>query len=83
MLPFDFQPRTRLVFGAGSLKRLGELAVELGARRVLVVSDPGIVAAGHPARAVEYLAKAGLEAEVFDGVRENPDSSFCLNAPTL
>ena len=31
--PFDFAPRTRVVFGAGALSRLGELARELGFRR--------------------------------------------------
>ena len=43
---FDYQPRTRLVFGAGALARLGELAKEYGGKRALVVSDPGIVRAG-------------------------------------
>src|SRR6185436_12161354 len=44
--PFDFQLRTRIVFGEGSLERLGDLARELGFTRTLIVSDPGIVATG-------------------------------------
>jgi alcohol dehydrogenase YqhD (iron-dependent ADH family) len=44
MIPFDYQPRTRIVFGPGKIESLGALAGELGARRALVVSDPGIVA---------------------------------------
>jgi alcohol dehydrogenase len=47
---FDFQPRTRIVFGAGCLATLGERVRELGARRVLLVTDPGLVAAGHAER---------------------------------
>ena len=50
MIPFDYQPRTRIVFGPGKVDSLGDLAGELGARRALVVSDPGIVAAGHAER---------------------------------
>ena len=69
---FDFQPLTRVVFGAGSLSRLGELARELGGRRILLVTDPGLEAAGHPQRAVAALGAAGLEVLVFDGVEENP-----------
>lgn len=69
---FDFQPLTRVVFGPGSLARLGELAGELGGRRVLVVTDPGLEAAGHPQRALGSLRAAGLEIAVFDGVEENP-----------
>ena len=72
MQPFDFQPRTRVIFGAGALGRLGEVAAGLGGRRTLVVSDPGIVAAGHPARAVGLLEAAGLKAALFSEVRENP-----------
>jgi alcohol dehydrogenase len=83
MSPFDFQPRTRIVFGAGSVSRLGELSHELGAQRVLVVTDPGIVAAGHAERATSALRASGLEVTVFDAVRENPDASdvdSCLAA---
>ena len=59
MTPFDFYPRTRIVFGPGKLAALGELAAELGAKRVLVVSDPGIVAAGHTPRGIEALSASG------------------------
>src|SRR5262245_1922554 len=69
---FDFQPLTRVLFGPGSLNRLGELARELGARRVLLVTDPGLEGAGHPQRALASLHDAGLEVFVFDGVEENP-----------
>ena len=72
MTPFDFYPRTRIVFGPGKVAALGELAGELGARRALVVSDPGIVAAGHSKRGIAALASAGIETQLFDGVGENP-----------
>ena len=43
------------------------------ARRVLVVSDPGIVAAGHtPARARRRCARPASRRSLFDGVDENP-----------
>src|SRR5271156_5369495 len=69
---FDYQPLTRVVFGAGTLNRLGELARELGGRRALLVTDPGLETAGHPQRSVKSLADAGLEVFVFDEVEENP-----------
>lgn len=61
-----------MVFGPGSLARLGEVARELGGTRVMLVTDPGLEAAGHPRRAVAAVREAGLEAHVFDGVKENP-----------
>ncbi|MBV9123954.1 MAG: iron-containing alcohol dehydrogenase, partial [Planctomycetes bacterium] len=69
---FDYHPLTRVVFGVGSLARLGELACELGANRVLVITDPGLEAAGHPQRAQAALQESGLQTFLFNGVEENP-----------
>ena len=69
---FDFQPRTRVVFGAGSVDRAGELARESGARHVLLVTDAGIVAAGHAAHVQRSLEAAHLRATLFDRARANP-----------
>jgi len=72
MIPFDYQPRTRLVFGPGKIEELGQLASELGARRAVVVSDPGVIAAGHAARGIQSLVRAGIETHLFGGLHENP-----------
>lgn len=80
---FDWQPRTRLIFGPDTLERVGEIVRDLGGRRVLLVTDAGIVAAGHAGRAVGFLAAAGLQVEVYDKVRENPttvDVAHCVEA---
>ena len=77
--PFDFHTPTRVVFGPGTLNRLGELAGELGDTRVLLVTDPGLEEAGHPQRAVESLRQAGLEVFLFDEVEENPSSRHVEN----
>jgi alcohol dehydrogenase len=72
--PFDFHTPTRVKFGPGTLANLGELAREMGAARVLLVTDPGLEAAGHPQRAQASLRDAGLEVFCFDEVEENPSS---------
>lgn len=72
MLEFDWHPTTRTVFGAGQVDQLGDLAAPLGGRRPLLVTDPGIEAAGHVERALRSLIAAGLDPVVFDGVEENP-----------
>ena len=69
---FDFNLRTRIVRGAGTINRLGELAGELGTRRALVVTDPGIIKAGHVQRGLDALRKANIETHLFDGAHENP-----------
>src|SRR5205809_1809402 len=81
--PFDYKPRTRLVFGVGSVDQVGELARELGAKKVLLVTDPGIVAAGHAEHVRRYLEQAGLQITLFDQALENPTTKCvddCLAA---
>ena len=72
MQDFDFNLRTRMVCGAGAIKRLGELASELGTRRAMIVTDPGIVEAGHVERGLDALRAANIETHLFDGAHENP-----------
>lgn len=72
LTPFDFTPLNRVIFGPGSVLRLGELVGELGGRRVLLVTDPGLARAGHPQHAQRALREAGLEVFLFDAVCENP-----------
>src|SRR4051812_9126571 len=72
--PFDYHSPTRVVYGPGTMGCLGELARELGESRVLLVTDPGLEAAGHPQRAIASLREAGLQVFVFDGVEPNPTS---------
>jgi alcohol dehydrogenase len=74
MIPFDYQPITRMVFGPGKIASLGTLAAELGGRRAMVVSDAGVIAAGHAARGLESLVAAGLETVLYQGVHENPST---------
>ena len=70
--PFDYTPRTRVIFGLDAIERVGALAVELGARNVLLVTDRGIVSAGHAGRVSRLLEAAGLSVCSFDAVAENP-----------
>ena len=74
MKSFDFQPRTRLIFGAGAIGQLGNVANELGFRRTLLVADHGLVASGHVDEAVTPLQQAGIEVIRFHDFEVNPDT---------
>jgi alcohol dehydrogenase len=83
MTSFDHRPRTRLVFGAGTVDRAGVLARELGATRVLLVTDAGLIRAGHASHVERALAAEGLPFFTFGSVRENPttrDVEDCVQA---
>ena len=75
MEPFDFQPRTRVIFGRGALEQLGPVAREHGLRRPLLVADRGLVAAGHVESAATLLRRAGIDVVTFHDFDVNPDTS--------
>jgi alcohol dehydrogenase class IV len=73
---FDLALHTRVVFGAGTLDRLGELAQELGFKRTLIVTDKGLLPTGLVDRAKDLLGKAGIESWSFHEFEPNPDMAM-------
>src|SRR5437879_4938724 len=67
-----YQSPTRLVQRLGAIRELGTEAGLLGIRRPLLVTDPGVKAAGLLDTALEVLRGADCEPVVFDRVRANP-----------
>src|SRR5690606_27629324 len=61
-----------LKFGPGSSDEIGHDLQQYGARRVLVVTDPGVAATGHPQRVADQISALGTEAVVFDRVHVEP-----------
>jgi alcohol dehydrogenase len=76
MTPFDFRPRTRVLFGAGEFARLGEVAREMGGTRCLVVADPGILEAGYAKEAIRTLKARRMEVFAFHEFSVNPTSAM-------
>ncbi|MET0952345.1 MAG: hydroxyacid-oxoacid transhydrogenase [Aeromicrobium sp.] len=61
-----------LKFGVGARHELGHDLGQLGARRVLVVTDPGVAATGAPEGIAESLRAASIDTIVFDRTRVEP-----------
>ena len=62
-----------IIQAVGALDRLGEHAARLaGNRAVLVVADPALAALGIIDRAMAALRRAGLAAQMFDGLASDP-----------
>lgn len=76
---FTFSAPVDLAFGIGSINSLGEKVKALG-RRVLMITDKGLVAAGVADRVTAVLQKAGCEVVLFAEVEENPKDSTCMRA---
>ena len=60
------------IFGVGARLQAGLYAKNLGATTVLVVSDPGVIAAGWTAEVIQCLHSEGLQAVLFSDVTPNP-----------
>ena len=62
----------QLKFGPGASDEIGYDLSTYGVRRVLVITDPGVAATGHPRRVADQMAAFGVEAVVYDGARVEP-----------
>jgi alcohol dehydrogenase class IV len=80
MLPFTFNTTPSLIFGSGSIARLGEIAAQRLGPRVLLVTDAGLVKAGLIAPALHTLEEAGIAVDVFDAVVADPPEDVVLAA---
>jgi alcohol dehydrogenase class IV len=74
----EFNLPTRVLYGRGISADLGSHAAARGASRVLVVVDPGVLAAGLVDPVVKDLQASGSEAIVFSEVQQNPRDVDCL-----
>ncbi|WP_134740073.1 hydroxyacid-oxoacid transhydrogenase [Nocardioides sp. 503] len=61
-----------LKFGRGASGEIGHDLAGFGARRVLLVTDAGVAATGHPARIAEQVAAQGIDVTTYDGARVEP-----------
>jgi alcohol dehydrogenase class IV len=67
-----FRIPTRILFGRGVSQKVAEPLQQVGAKRVLVVTDPGVIKVGLVEPVLERLRDAGIAYEVYDGVVPDP-----------
>ena len=72
MFPLRKFVAPEIVFGLGALELAGQAVTNLGGVRALVVSDPGVVAAGWLEPVLASLTAAGVQCEVYTDVSPNP-----------
>lgn len=72
-----------LKFGRGAAREVGFDVRAWGARRALVVTDPGVAAAGHAETVAASLREHGVEVLVFDGVHVEPTDVSLIEAVEL
>ncbi len=66
--------------GAGTL---GELKSIKGSKAVIVTGGSSMRKSGTLDKAIEYLAEAGIQTQVFEGVEEDPSSATCFKGADI
>ncbi len=61
-----------LKFGAGALDEVGFEMAQFNVKRVLILTDPTIMASGIPHRIADLLHQRGISSEIFDGCHVEP-----------
>jgi alcohol dehydrogenase len=79
----EFYMPTRVFFGRGLAGQAGAHAAGLSVRRVMLVTDPGVQAAGIADPVRVQLIAAGLEVVDFQQVEPNPRDVDCLAGADL
>ncbi|CAB4700889.1 MAG: iron-containing alcohol dehydrogenase [Actinobacteria bacterium] len=69
-----------LKFGPGASGEVGHDLLGYAARRVLLVTDAGVAATGHPARIAEQIAARGIEVTTYDAVHVEPTDESLRHA---
>jgi len=77
MQSFSFSRLPEIIFGAGRVADLASKVEALAGKgaAVLVVADPMLTTLGITGRALESLKAAGLEAQIFDGLKGEPKAA--------
>ncbi len=66
----------RIAFGAGALNTLPDAINSFGAKKVLFVTDPGMIKIGLADRTMKLMEDAGIEFELFDGCTGEPSDTI-------
>lgn len=77
---FNFNTVAGIRFGAGLAHEIGAMGFGLLGKRIVVVTDAGMVATGLVARAVSSLEAAGAEVRLFADVVADPPEAVVLEA---
>lgn len=80
MSNFTFETTPRVICEVDGALRLGALCRELGAQRVLLVSDPGLQKAGLLDAPMQALREAGVDVTLYSDVQVDPPEASVRNA---
>lgn len=82
-MSFDFFVKSNITFGKGAVEKLPQILAGHNLKKVMIVYDNGVKAAGIADKIVAQVEKAGVEYLIFDGVIPNPTNEVVEEAAKL
>lgn len=82
-MEFQYYLPVNLIFGRGSVAKIGALAADYGKKALIVTGQNSTKKSGLLDRVIGYLKEAGIESVVFDKVKQNPLTTTAEEAASL
>ena len=82
-MAYQFQTPTKIISGIGSTAEIIKELNAINAKKVLLITDPGLVQAGIAQQVVEMLKQAAVEVEIFDAVEPDPSIQVATKAAEM
>ena len=83
LVAYQFQTPTKIISGIGSTAEIIKELNAINAKKVLLITDPGLVQAGIAQQVVEMLKQAAVEVEIFDAVEPDPSIQVATKAAEM
>jgi alcohol dehydrogenase len=71
------------IFGSGARHSVGQYALHYNARKILLVTDPGVIAAGWAQEATANLEAVGLPYVIYSNVTANPRAQEVMDGAVI
>ena len=82
-MSFNFFVKSNIIFGRGAAEKLPDILKGHGLKKVMIVYDGGVKAAGIAGQIVAQVERTGIEYVIFDGVIPNPTNEVVENAAAI
>lgn len=79
----EFYHATKVIFGAGTVNRVGGEAASFGAKKVLIVTDSFLAKSDLMKKVTDSLEKEGISYVIDNSAKPNPRDEDCVNTAAL
>ena len=75
---YAYKMPTEITFGRGAASKVGDVVATLGAKKVMITTDQGVVKSGLLSSITGPLEKSGISYVVYDNVESDPSTELAM-----